>query len=367
MSAPEPSTGPEQTTSLPRRVLLGALATVLVLIVIEGALSWISALVKVVERSRPRSAEVGHAAYDPDLGWVHQRGVRLRDFYGPGRDFTTNAQGLRATAEYGPEAPAGRRRVVFLGDSFTMGFGVGDGDTFPAQIERLEPAIQSVNMGMGAYGVGQDYLWWKRDGEALRPRLLVFAFIAHDFQRLIEDHHIQPKPRLALEDGRLVVRNVPVPRASAAETARTAARELTYWLDTAKALSRLIGWLLPARSRRAALEDATRGGDFAFAPVAEGVFAELARETSARGTALLLVYLPTAADLDRPRPVAAWAEGVAGRLGVPFADLTPALEALDAERRECLFRPDGHYTVGGNRVVAAALLPAVREGVGLAP
>jgi hypothetical protein len=194
----------------------------------------------------------------------------------------------------------------------------------------------------------------------------VFSFIDDDFRRMLEDHYIQPKPRLELENGELVVRNVPVPESSARETLRRAAREITWWLDTAKALAWLVGALVPDPPPPAP-RDAAAVAASAFAPVAERVFAELAGEARERGHALLFVYLPTRPEMFRPRPVAEWAGGVAARLGVPFLDLSPALEALDAERRDALFHADGHYSIAGNREVAVALLPEIRRLARAAP
>src|SRR5262249_33225518 len=126
--------------------------------------------------------------------------------------FTINAQGFRARETYERAVPAGKYRIVTLGDSYTMGYGVGDDATYPARMQALCPALQTVNMGQGGYGVAQDYLWDKRDGTKLDANLLVFAFIAHDFYRMSADNFIgYAKPVLRLKNNALAVENVPVP------------------------------------------------------------------------------------------------------------------------------------------------------------
>src|SRR6516225_1775293 len=61
--------------------------------------------------------------YDSQLGWVNMKNRRAIDRYGPNKSATHNALGLRATREYTAAIPAGRYRIIFLGDSFTYGVG----------------------------------------------------------------------------------------------------------------------------------------------------------------------------------------------------------------------------------------------------
>jgi lysophospholipase L1-like esterase len=57
-----------------------------------------------------------------------------------GRHFQANPSGIRDTIEYLQQVPAGKRRVTFLGDSFTAGHGVADvEDRFANQIRAMRP------------------------------------------------------------------------------------------------------------------------------------------------------------------------------------------------------------------------------------
>ena len=55
-----------------------------------------------------------------------------------------------------------------------------------------------------------------------------------------------------------------------------------------------------------------------------------------------------------------------GRVGVPFLDLTPGLQAASAELgregKTLYFARDGHWTAEGNAHVAEALARFVNEG-----
>ncbi len=352
--------------SLARRVLLSLLSLALFLALTEGVLSWAYAFAKTREamaaRERP---EQKHAQHDSELGWTNQPSRVVHDLYGRGKHFTTNAQGFRAREEIGAAVPAGRRRSVFAGDSFTMGFGVGDDDTYPARIERLDPRIQSVNLGMGGYGADQAFLRLRRDARALSKNLIVFAFIAHDFRRMELDYYMAPKPRLALVDGRLVIENAPVPERDAREDARLAARLFLGWLDLGKALTRVASALRPAPGLELAKSAAVSPPRLPFEAVAEAMFDELAALARDENTALLFVYLPTRGDLlVSEQRVRDWAQRSAASRGIAFFDATLAFRGRESAP---LFGLDGHYSEAGNTLVAEALLPEVRRLSGLSP
>jgi hypothetical protein len=354
------------TDSLARRVLLSLLSVVLFLVLTEGVLSWAYAFVKTREamaaRERP---EQKHALHDAELGWTNQPSRVVRDLYGPGKHFTSSAQGFRAREEYSTEVPAGRRRIVFAGDSFTMGFGVGDEETYPAQLERLDARLQSVNLGMGAYGADQAFLRVRRDARGLAKNLIVFAFIAHDFRRMELDYYMAPKPRLALANGKLEIENAPVPERDAGEEARLATRQFLGWLDLGKALTRAASWLRPKPSRETAESAGAAPDGFPFAPVADAMFAELASLARAENSALLLVYLPSRGELlTAEQPVRDWTAHAAGARAIPFFDASPAFRGRDPTP---LFGLDAHYSEAGNALVAQALLPEVLRLTGLVP
>jgi hypothetical protein len=346
--------------SLARRLLLAALAVAVFLVLSEGVLSWLNAFLKARERVTERPPpEAQIAQHDAELGWTNVPGKQVRNLYGAGRDFTANAQGFRAREEYGASVPPGRCRAVFAGDSFTMGFGVGDADTYPAQIERLDSRMQSVNLGMGAYGADQAFLRYRRDAASLAHDVAVFAFIAHDLRRMEKSFYMAPKPQLALRDGELVVANAPVPERDSGEDARTALRAFLQNLDLGKALARIVSAAAPTPSQAELDRGAADHAEIRAAPIAEAMFGELAALARERGAGLLLVYLPTRGDLaSEVQPIRDWSSGVATARGVRFVDATPSFRGREAAP---LFGLDNHYSEAGNALVAEALLPAIRD------
>jgi len=297
-----------------------------------------------------------HSQHDPDLGWSHKPSVHVADLYGPGRSLTTNARGLRATTEYRREVPDGRYRVLCVGDSFTLGYGVDDAGTYEAELERAEPRLQAVNMGQGGYGVDQAYLWYERDGAELDHDLVLFVFIATDFDRMLTSRFggRLEKPVLRVEDGELVAHNVPVPESASAGSGRLARlRKNLAFFDLLHRMT---------RPNRAADAQKIAGSALPYREVGEAVLRDVKRLADERGANAAFAMLPLKDRLaGRPTEVSAWVAGVAQELGVPFVDLTPTLDAVPKAERELYYQADGHFNALGNRLVAEALLERLRE------
>src|SRR4029450_3534127 len=75
----------------------------------------------------------------PILGWV------------PIAD--ANAAGMRDDREYELTAPAGKIRISAFGDSFVYGSGVKLPDSWLKQLASLDPSLEVLNYGVGAYGL----------------------------------------------------------------------------------------------------------------------------------------------------------------------------------------------------------------------
>ncbi len=303
-------------------------------------------------------AEESHCEYDPTLGWVNRKNVRVPDLYGPGRTLTTNARGFRGREDYTSEAPSGRYRIVCLGDSFTLGYGVDDGESFPALLEALEPALQAVNMGQGGYGIDQSYLWYLRDGLALESALVVLAFIAPDFERMLEDRFQgeYPKPVLRIEEGKLVLPEAPLPRDW--ELGRRARRVRRFFGELA------LVELARGLARGGAGAGEPRGAELPCRQLGELVLASLAETARGRGRGLVLVHLPLRdPGAGNPARLLAWLRPWARSHEVLLIDMAPEFAGLSAAEREGCYLPDGHLSARGNRLVAERLLGELLAGV----
>ena len=124
-----------------------SLAVVLILALIEGFASLGMFGYDVLVYGRRPVAERSYTKYDDQLGWINAADTVAKDLYGSGRTVTINQQGFRATREFAKDIPAGKTRILCTGDSFTFGYGVGDSDTWCAQLEKRAPQFEVINMG----------------------------------------------------------------------------------------------------------------------------------------------------------------------------------------------------------------------------
>ena len=150
--------------------------------------------------------------YDPRLGWTNQPGYRSDDRV-PFR-ITINEQGLRADHEYAAEPAEGITRIAVVGDSTTFGEEVDDQQTLPVYLEQRLPDSEILNFGVHGYGAGQMLLLLEERVFDYRPDLVVVVYLTLDVFRDTEAEFVHPKPIFTVEDGRLELRNVPVPEAT---------------------------------------------------------------------------------------------------------------------------------------------------------
>lgn len=67
--------------------------------------------------------------------------------------YQSNSQGFRSSREFDENFDG--RRIAFLGDSFTFGWGVEENETFAALLESKLEHTRSYNFGIRGFGVDQ--------------------------------------------------------------------------------------------------------------------------------------------------------------------------------------------------------------------
>jgi hypothetical protein len=343
-------------------VIGNALVLVILLALIEGLASL--SLLAITVNEQLALAERLHTTYDPELGWANRPNVSLPNLYGTGRSLHTNARGFRGTEEVSAIVAPGRRRVICSGDSFALGYGVDDRDTWCRRLSDRDPRLETVNMGQGGYGIDQAYLWYKRDAAEIEHQLHLFSFVTHDVHRMQSDTFLgYGKPVLTIVDGALVVENVPVPRWP----------YLLPWLTrNLPALSslRIVGLAgaLGMGGDDAATSTATAQGDrdLRTSRVIRELFRELAALNRKRSSVAVAVHLPVIEDIDRhfsQRWVKALREH-AEAAGILYVDLLPELRRLSTDEAKSLFilpggpgfaRAELHYNEKGNRFISEVL------------
>ena len=369
MSNPDTAHAPSPA-GLSRR-LLRSLGTTLVVILLcgvaaliaEGAASLYMFAHDVVAAQPPRDILRPHMQHDTLLGWVHRPEARVPNEYGVGIGLVTNQQSFRGARSVALKAATGIVRVTCSGDSFTLGYGVDDTHTWCARLEAEVPGLETINMGQVDYGLDQTYRWYMQDGEPLAPQVHILALNYLQLERALSTStNGRPKTHLELNGTRAVVAGAPVAAPSSGSFRRaTAARvfgdvSIVQWFQH-------FGRFSPMQRTQRDIE--------AKWPMFEAVLASLANVHRKRGSALVLVYLPTrqevsAGVLDKPRQLVATS---AAKLGISFIDLTPPLRALPADSSDNAFilatpsgaAPDiaGHYSNLGHLWVARQVAQAL--------
>jgi lysophospholipase L1-like esterase len=268
-------------------------------------------------------------------------------------EFSTNSLGLRGP-ELAPKAP-GERRILALGDSFTWGWGVPQGEEWVAIMERTiderlgRDAVVAVNGGVNAYGTENELALLERIGRDVAPDLVLVGFFANDFT----DNLFGATGVYTVKDGYLYD-----------HFTQDYFRE--HWLARESHLYRLIvRGVQAARTKWFGALPSTRPiKQFTEAEFEEGMrlserhllrMRDLCTELGAR---FAVVWLP--ADVYAlPRhppdiPLQRELESRIAAAGIPSIDLMPVVRG-EPNVTGLYIKNDGHFTVRGNRVAGRAV------------
>lgn len=353
----------QRTLRLGKKVLFAFLAVVVILLALEGLASVVWLVIDYAEfrDNLPKAVqfkEEHHCKHDDDLGWINIPGKHISAFYGPGRDITINNDGLRGLEDYLGTKPADRFRIVCLGDSFTLGYGVGDGDTFPAQIERINPRVQAVNMGQGGYSIGQCYLWHKKVGNSLDADCLVVTLILDDIWRMAGTRTANGygMPGFKLRDGKLRVSGQPVPEKIDTGRPIEVDGQFSRFLAERNALARTFSAMAGNRHKQT---NESRSEE--LIEITLVILSELQQETSRRKTPLLLVLLPELRELQQPallrnyRSVSSLLRNFAGQNRILYLDLLDEMLTAQNVTTYYLNEKWHHLSEAGNELVATQI------------
>jgi len=299
-----------------------------------------------------------------------------------------NGLGLRGPEIEEPK-PAGRIRVLALGDSFVEGMQVGEADLMTTRAERALAAagrpVEIVNGGVSGYGTDDALDLLRAYGPRLAPDLVVLFFcIANDYQNnLVEG-------RCRLEGGHLRCDAPPRPtrrqlRFAHAKSWLASHFELYQALKTSATSPFFERIGLRAPLAPAAPASMPFGADVFREPppayvadafrLSAALLAALRDEARALGAPLWLVPVPIREQVEdaqwtefgeslpptaRDAPQRALAASAAA-LGVPVLDPLPAFRARDASGEHLYWRIDAHFNATGHEVMASLLTPALRD------
>jgi HEAT repeat protein len=239
-----------------------------------------------------------------------------------------NHDGVR-DREHALPKPAGTRRVVFLGDSVTLGYGIEPRQAFPQVLQdRLASRgapIEVFNISLGGWSTRQELIAYRRIARKYRPDEVLLGICLNDIPEMENNLTRPPKWLMALYRRSALVR-----RAIGAQDREIhSVEELFAHRDEPK------------------VKDA-------FRRMFEDI-RTLAVETRADGASFAVLVFPFRFQVmpEAPPPYAQDAIGAfCKQEGIPFLDLLPAIRP----RGESAYYDYDHFSVTGAATVADAVL-----------
>jgi hypothetical protein len=349
-----------------------------------------------------------YTQFDPLLGWRNR----------PGSSVTYNRPEFQTTVEINRlgfrdlersvEKPAGRQRIVVLGDSFVEAYAVERDEGLSRRMEMLANRegclVDVMNAGVHGYSIDQEFLWYRDEGQALAADIVVMAVYYNDILHTTRDNYWGSlKPVLETRGSELVPINTPIPSPKPSTPSNAIPTRPAPRIE-GSALKHLVGERLltgaprfyarlaglglvdPFEPRTVADElrvFKTRGllSDIEVAWTrTEEIVRAFAGTVRARAATPVVAYVPVRfevvdADWDltqltysmNPQAwdrslVARRLEAVAERASVPFLNFTePLRSATGGLKGSPYFRYDGHWNAFGNDVAAKAAVEFLRS------
>jgi hypothetical protein len=281
--------------------------------------------------------------YHPVRGWTLSPSLRDIPVFGD-RTLSTNSKGLRGSQEFSYEKPAGRKRVLVFGDSFTFGEEVSDGETYAAALGRALPDADVLNMGVHGYGHDQMLLYFEEEGRKYSPDLVVLGFLPYDMERNILAFRDFAKPLFVRGREGLVLTHTPVP--SPERVRRGEFYRSKFW-DLLTILVQRSEW-------------ASGRNDTAMKAVTEALLDRFRGSVEGAKARCLFAYLPVWHEMDvteTPTDGEAFLENYCRSRGADCIDLRPLF--LERERKGDHFKTSGHWNRREHQAAADFLSPRI--------
>lgn len=324
----------------------------LLLLIVEGGLSWYHLLKDLHYTSQIK--EEKYTEYDQLLGWRSIPGIVIPNMYGQNKNLSINKMGFRITPN---NLKASAPKAICSGESFTLGYGVDDKDSW-CYLLGLD-SLQTINMGQGGYGLDQMYLWYLRDAANIPHEYHIIALTDYSFDRVADSTFIgYNKPFFRIVEKDLVNVNFPVPKNN---------RWKRYYLVNQEIIDR---WnIFRSAKRLKFLIEQTyfviTGKSFPESGASDVQFSILqaiTRITRTRGAVPVFVIMPTLMTPDNMKEhvykytkYKQMLTRLAKETNIHVIDLEKVFDQLEGATYVSLFLPDRHLTERGNQLIAKLL------------
>ncbi len=296
-----------------------------------------------------------------------------------------NSDGIRADREYDLKKAPGTCRIIVCGDSMSAGQYVTNSHRFSELLERRIPGLEVINLSLEGSGTDQQCLLYEDVGLKYEHDLVILLPYLQNVRRnMVEAREgidpktglpvMRPKPRFELVDGRLELRNVPVPKEISAGTiAKDGGADVqrTFFVQLKARLGRLPGaaWVKRLLFWRRPSEPFPeyknpQSAEWRLMEAIIHRFKELA------GTRPLVVAPTVRSNYVRSDMALNYWDRYASLAevsGIYPIHLLPHFKAVGAEASRCFQEPhDMHFSAYGNIVLADAIECELRQA-GLLP
>jgi lysophospholipase L1-like esterase len=168
-----------------KTVLFGFLASLLILFSVEAAIRLFDSVRSDISQAgKPVAGDVSiSSVFSQDVGWERRPGFKGRDVDGVVREFDSDGYFAIDSQKI---AGRSRKKILFIGDSNTYGFGVTPSAAFPEVAGRLLPDVDAIDLGVNGYSSFQGSRILTRFLPRLKPAVVVASFNFDDRREIYE-------------------------------------------------------------------------------------------------------------------------------------------------------------------------------------
>lgn len=315
--------------------------------------------------------------YHPVIGFRFIPGIKARiDSPEGGYLIQVNDSGFRCAHNFEKNKKPGVRRILLFGDSFTAGDGVSNDKRYGDILEKEIPDLEVFNFGLPATGTDQQYLTYKEFASEIDHDLLIIAVFLENIRRVISHYRNfknekgeiagYAKPYFELEDGKLLLRNVPPQRQPIDTSSLPDTEKEKVYRGTSHPT---IGKLASKLGLKDFIQKNIRYQPFPeydspHNPAWVILRAILDEWIDNHSKPVLLLVIPQdqfIRGFATPSPYQARFHELASRSKCIFHDPLPDLLRYPMEERERFSLRDFHYSSTGHSALATSIAPIVRS------
>lgn len=256
--------------------------------------------------------------------------------------------------------------ILVVGDSYAFGDEVSDHETWPAYLEQIadRPVANAAACG---YGLDQMYLRAKDLLPKIKPKFLIIGLneqeLLRNTQKSSQSNSAIRKPYFELENGKLALKQTPVPFASEEQLNETPLQKI---LGRSFILSKIVAKAFPQWKNSAWTKSPKM--EYTKVPIPKiacAIVEEFKRLADAELVKPVILVQQSHLVFNGRSKDLSLVVACAKKAGIPVVDLYPPLRDLfkadQATYNTLYLGPASHMTPKGNRFVAEQLHSYLRE------